>query len=110
MNRYEHIVRAMNFQRFFGPHLRLVGMALLWGASWPAGRVVAQNMPPLAAASLRFLLAAAVLLPWRYWAGGRAGLRHWSAKGGRGMAAAGACCVVFSGALVVTGRQQRRRC
>ncbi|MFW9327030.1 LLM class flavin-dependent oxidoreductase, partial [Glaesserella parasuis] len=51
----------MNFQRFFGPHLRLVGMALLWGASWPAGRVVAQNMPPLAAASLRFLLAAAVL-------------------------------------------------
>ncbi len=66
----------MNFQRFFGPHLRLVGMALLWGASWPAGRVVAQNMPPLAAASLRFLLAAAVLLPWLYWAGGMAGLRH----------------------------------
>ena len=46
-----------------GPHLRLIGMALLWGASWPAGKVIAQNMPPLAAASLRFLLAAMVLLP-----------------------------------------------
>lgn len=45
-------------------HLGLVGMAALWGASWPWGRVVAQSMPPLAAAALRFLLAGTVLLLW----------------------------------------------
>ena len=95
----------MNFQRFFGPHLRLVGMALLWGASWPAGRVVAQNMPPLAAASLRFLLAAAVLLPWLYWAGGMAGLRQWSAKRWLGMAAAGATGVFGYAAFFLMGLQ-----
>ena len=54
----------------FGPHLRLIGMALLWGASWPAGRVVAQAMPPLAAAALRFVLAAVVLVLWLHHAGG----------------------------------------
>ena len=26
-------------------HLQLIGMAILWGASWPWGRVVAQAMP-----------------------------------------------------------------
>lgn len=95
----------MNFHRFFGPHLRLVGMALLWGASWPAGRIVAQNMPPLAAASLRFLLAAAVLLPWLYWAGGMAGLRHWSARRWLGMAAAGATGVFGYAAFFLMGLQ-----
>lgn len=50
-------------------HLRLIGMAALWGASWPWGRVVAQNMPPLAAASLRFLLASAVLCVWLWRSG-----------------------------------------
>jgi drug/metabolite transporter (DMT)-like permease len=95
----------MNSHRFFGPHLRLVGMALLWGASWPAGRVVAQNMPPLAAASLRFLLAAAVLLPWLYWAGGMAGLRQWSARRWLGMAAAGATGVFGYAAFFLMGLQ-----
>ncbi|WP_184705906.1 DMT family transporter [Comamonas odontotermitis] len=53
----------MNASRY-STHWCLVGMAALWGASWPWGRVVAQAMPPLAAASLRFLLASAVLLLW----------------------------------------------
>ena len=47
----------------FGPHARMLGMVILWGASWPAGRIVAQAMPPLAAASLRFVLALLVLSP-----------------------------------------------
>ena len=54
----------------FGPHARMLGMVILWGASWPAGRIVAQAMPPLAAASLRFVLALLVLLPWMYHSGG----------------------------------------
>ncbi len=45
-------------------HLRLIGMAALWGASWSWGRVVAQAMPPLAAASVRFLIASLALLLW----------------------------------------------
>ncbi|WP_374488610.1 DMT family transporter [Zoogloea sp.] len=71
-------------------HLRLLGMAALWGASWPWGRLVAQAMPPLAAASLRFLLASVILVPWLLhsrkgsnpWQGWTA--RRW---GGMGLAA-----------------------
>ena len=37
-------------------HLQLIGMAILWGASWPWGRVVAQAMPTFVASSLRFFL------------------------------------------------------
>lgn len=50
----------------FGVHLRLLGMALLWGGSWPAGRVIALNMPPLAASAWRFLLVVIVLGAWLY--------------------------------------------
>ncbi|SOE52075.1 DMT family transporter [Orrella dioscoreae] len=45
-------------------HLRLLGMAILWGASWSWGRYVAQTMPPIGAASVRFLIASAALLLW----------------------------------------------
>ena len=37
-------------------HLQLIGMAILWGASWPWGRVVAQAMPTFVASSLRFFV------------------------------------------------------
>ncbi|WP_027015488.1 DMT family transporter [Comamonas composti] len=95
----------MHIQQQFGPHLRLLGMVLLWGASWPAGRVVAQNMPPLAAASLRFLLAAMVLLPWLYHRGGMRLLRQWSAGRWLGMAAAAACGVFGYAAFFLMGLQ-----
>jgi drug/metabolite transporter (DMT)-like permease len=48
-------------------HLRLLGMALLWGASWPAGRTLALAMPPLSGAAWRFTLAAALLAGWAVW-------------------------------------------
>ena len=86
-----------------GAHLRLVGMALLWGASWPAGKMVAQNMPPLAAASLRFLLAAMVLLPWMYYTVGFAGLKKWTAQRWLGMTLAGAAGVFGYAALFLMG-------
>ncbi|WP_315126647.1 EamA family transporter [Comamonas antarctica] len=57
-------------------HLRLWGMAALWGASWPWGRVIAQTMPPLAAASLRFIIASLALLLWMHWRGGLQPLRQ----------------------------------
>jgi drug/metabolite transporter (DMT)-like permease len=48
-------------------HLRLLGMALLWGASWPAGRTLALAMPPLSGAAWRFTLAAVLLAAWAMW-------------------------------------------
>ena len=99
----------MNLQKILGPqassHLRLIGMVLLWGASWPAGRVVAQHMPPLAASGLRFVLAALVLLPWLYMAGGMAQLTTWSAKRWLGMAAAAATGVFGYAAFFLSGLQ-----
>ncbi|MGN6527689.1 MAG: DMT family transporter [Burkholderiaceae bacterium] len=47
-----------------GVHARLVGMAALWGASWPCGRVLAQALPPLSAACWRYAIATLVLALW----------------------------------------------
>ena len=44
-------------------HLQLIGMAILWGASWPWGRMVAQAMPTFVASSLRFFFA---IIPKKY--------------------------------------------
>ena len=69
-------------------------MAALWGASWSWGRVVAQAMPPLAAASLRFLLASAVLLLWLYRSGRMGGLRVLSIRQWAGLGCASAVGVL----------------
>lgn len=45
-------------------HLKLIGMAALWGASWPAGKILSQAAPALTAAAWRFSVAVAVLLIW----------------------------------------------
>ncbi|NMK44797.1 DMT family transporter [Achromobacter sp. Bel] len=69
-------------------HLRLVGMAALWGASWSWGKVVAQSMAPLAAASLRFLFASVVLVLWMQRASALRGLKSLSRNQWLGLAAA----------------------
>lgn len=69
-------------------HLRLVGMAALWGASWSWGKVVAQSMAPLAAASLRFLFASVVLLLWMHRASALRDLRKLSGRQWFGLTAA----------------------
>lgn len=69
-------------------HLRLLGMAGLWGASWPWGRVVAQAMPPLAAASVRFVLASIVLLFWLHRNGRLRSLRELTTRQWVGLAIA----------------------
>ena len=65
-------------------------MALLWGANWSWGRAVVQSMPPLTAATLRFILAAILLVGWLLLKEGtrpllRLTLRQWA-----GLAAAAA--------------------
>ena len=99
------IVTAMQLNSRFGPHLRLIGMAGVWGASWPAGRIIAQSMPPLAGACLRFVLAALVLLPWLYASGGMAQLKTWSVQRWLGMAAAGATGVFGYAIFFLAGLQ-----
>lgn len=88
-----------------GSHLRLLGMALLWGASWPAGRILALNMSPLAASGLRFVLAVSLLLPWLYWSGGLPAIKKWSLKTWLGMLAAGATGVFGYAAFFLSGLQ-----
>lgn len=51
-------------------HLQLVGVVLLWGATWPAGRVVASNIPPITGAAWRFVLASVCMLLWMQLRGG----------------------------------------
>lgn len=70
-------------------HLKLVGMAALWGASWPSGRILAQSLPPLTAASWRFGIALVLLFVWLHASGGTARLRSLSARQWFGLAAAG---------------------
>jgi drug/metabolite transporter (DMT)-like permease len=41
-------------------------MAIFWGASWPAGKLVASAMAPLLAAAMRFSIAVSLLLLWLY--------------------------------------------
>ena len=47
-------------------HLQLIGMVILWGASWPWGRVVAEAMPTFIASSVRFFFAIIPLIIWLY--------------------------------------------
>ncbi len=77
--------------------MRLLGMALLWGASWPAGRVLALAMPPLSAAASRFTIASVILLIWLRWS--RGAWPKLSAAQWRNMAL-GAAVGVFSYAVL----------
>ncbi|MCD2513388.1 DMT family transporter [Comamonas endophytica] len=86
-------------------HLRLLGMAALWGASWPWGRVIAQTMPPLAAASLRFVLASLALLLWMHWRGGLQPLLRLTSKQWLGLACAAAFGVLGYSTFFMLGVQ-----
>lgn len=83
----------MNTQHIL-TQLGLIGMAALWGASWSWGRIVAQAMAPLAAASLRFLLASIVLVIWLHYSGRMATLRALKSRQWAGLACASAVGVL----------------
>ena len=79
-------------------HLKLIGMAALWGGSWPCGRVLAQALPPLTAATWRFGIALVLLVGWMQASGGFKRLRQLTARQWCGLAAGGAVGV-FSYAM-----------
>jgi drug/metabolite transporter (DMT)-like permease len=43
-------------------HLKLLIVAIIWGLGWPAGRVLAQDIPPISAAWIRYIIAMACFL------------------------------------------------
>jgi drug/metabolite transporter (DMT)-like permease len=71
-------------------HLKLVGMAALWGGSWPCGRVLALALPPLSAATWRFGVALVLLVGWMRVSGGFERLRQLTGRQWCGLAAGGA--------------------
>ena len=86
-------------------HLRLLGMAVIWGASWPWGRVVAQSMPPLTGAALRFMLVGMALLVWLLSAQGTAPLRRLSGAQWLGLSAAAASGICAYAVFFMYGLQ-----
>ena len=86
-------------------HLRLLGLAVIWGASWPWGRVVAQSMPPLTGAALRFMLAGMALLVWLLSAQGTAPLRRLSGAQWLGLSAAAASGICAYAVFFMYGLQ-----
>jgi drug/metabolite transporter (DMT)-like permease len=83
-------------------HARLLGMALLWGASWPAGRTLALQLPPLSGSAWRFTLAAALLLAWARWRHGAwpaLTRRQWLGLGAAGVVGVAGYAVFFMAAL-----------
>lgn len=91
-------------ERHAGVHLGLFGMALLWGASWPAGRVLAQAMPPLAASAWRFTIAVVLLLAWLRWQ--RGGWPQLSQRQWAGLTLAGAVGVFGYSAFFMLALQR----
>lgn len=87
-----------------GVHLRLTGMALLWGLSWPAGRVLALNTPPFTGSALRFTIATVLLAIWLRWRLG--GWPRLTRKQWLGMAAGGAVGMFAYSALYMFALQR----
>jgi drug/metabolite transporter (DMT)-like permease len=53
-------------------YLKLIGAMFMWGGTWIAGRIVAQELPaPLSAAAIRFLIAGLILAGFALLADGR---------------------------------------
>jgi len=77
-------------QPHWSVHLKLVGMAALWGGSWPCGRVLAQALPPLTAAAWRFGIALVLLVLWMRASGGMGRLRRLSSRQWIGLGVGGA--------------------
>ncbi|MEW6703343.1 MAG: DMT family transporter [Pseudomonadota bacterium] len=87
-------------------HLKLIGMAVLWGASWPCGRILAQSLPPLTAASLRFVIAAVLLMAWLRSSGRTAGLQALSRRQWGWLAIGGAVGVFGYAMFFMLGLQR----
>jgi len=98
----------------YSVHLKLLGMAVLWGASWPMGRMLGQSLPPLTGGAVRFVLASVLLLGWLFARSRFATLAALSARQWLGLAVAasvGVCCVdAMRPPVVVFHKYEARIC
>ena len=86
-------------------HLKLLGMAALWGGAWPAGRVAAQALPALSASAWRFAIATLMLAAWWLARGGLREARSLSRKQWLGLLLGGAIGVFGYAAFFLLGLQ-----
>jgi drug/metabolite transporter (DMT)-like permease len=56
--------------------LAFFAIYVLWGSTFLAIRVAVETVPPLLAASIRFVVAGGLLLAWSWWRGARFPSRH----------------------------------
>ncbi|NOL49438.1 DMT family transporter [Pelistega europaea] len=92
-------------QSLLGVHLRLLGMACLWGASWPWGRMAAQVIPPITASAIRFSIASIALLIWLYYADNFKTARSLTSKQWLGLLATGFTGIFAYSACFLTALQ-----
>ena len=48
-------------------HLKLIIVAAIWGFGWPAGRVVATELPPIGSAWIRYVMVVIMFLAYLKW-------------------------------------------
>ena len=88
-------------------HVKLLGMAVLWGASWPMGRILGQSLPPLTGGAVRFLLASVLLSGWLF---ARSRFAAVAGFGGcRLVRRVRVCRILHVGPAADAGRQSRGR-
>src|SRR3712207_2268907 len=51
-------------------YLLLLGMAVFFGGTWPAGKLAVEELGPFTVAAVRFVLATALLALWAWRRGG----------------------------------------
>lgn len=86
-------------------HLKLLGMAALWGAAWPAGKVVASQVPALTASVWRFAFSLLLLMVWLWVRSGSRTLRALGRRQWAGLALGGALGVFGYAAFFLMGLQ-----
>ena len=90
----------------YSVHLKLLGMAVLWGASWPMGRMLGQSLPPLTGGAVRFVLASVLLLGWLFARSRFATLAALSARQWLGLAVAASVGVCGYAVFFMLGLQE----
>jgi drug/metabolite transporter (DMT)-like permease len=59
-------------------YLLLLGMAVCFGGTWPAGKLAVEEVPPFTVAAVRFTIATALLAVWAGWRHGPIRAPGWS--------------------------------
>ena len=56
--------REMSGEKQYKTHALMVLVALIWGLSWPVGRMLAHGLPPMTGAWMRYVLTMIIFYAW----------------------------------------------